>query len=351
MIDIGLAGAFIERAEPMAVDQTIEIQVPWPGSEIPFRAQLPRGVVAPRGRTAHLEVASARARGCSSSTCRRPTASGCGALLVEYCRQNPRVRRFLRHWPEAERAGRRPDGRLTRVARVRVVLVRPETSANVGACARVVATPAARGSTSCARATGARSSAGGPPGARTRCSSRRASSPTSAPALAGAALAVALTRPAPRGSPGRGRARRGRGDRGRSAARTAAALVFGPETNGLTNDEIGLCGRARHDPGAPGPAVLQPLPRGGDRGLRGLPRAAAARRRAAAARATHDQKERLLELLRGGPASPSDALPRANRPRLLRASGARSSSACDLTPKELRLLEHMARKMARRGRR
>ena len=38
MIDIGLAGAFIERAEPMAVDQTIEIHVPWPGSEIPFRA-------------------------------------------------------------------------------------------------------------------------------------------------------------------------------------------------------------------------------------------------------------------------------------------------------------------------
>ena len=30
------------------------------------------------------------------------------ALLVEYCRQNPRVRRFLRHWPDAERQGDDP---------------------------------------------------------------------------------------------------------------------------------------------------------------------------------------------------------------------------------------------------
>ena len=42
-------------------------------------------------------------------------------------------------------AGRRPDGRLKRVARVRVVLVRPETSANVGACARVVRNTGAAG--------------------------------------------------------------------------------------------------------------------------------------------------------------------------------------------------------------
>jgi len=29
-------------------------------------------------------------------------------MLVEYCRQNPRVRRFLRHWPDAERKGDDP---------------------------------------------------------------------------------------------------------------------------------------------------------------------------------------------------------------------------------------------------
>ena len=29
-------------------------------------------------------------------------------FLEEYCRQNPRVRRFLRHWPDAERVGDDP---------------------------------------------------------------------------------------------------------------------------------------------------------------------------------------------------------------------------------------------------
>ena len=30
------------------------------------------------------------------------------SLLIEYCQQEPRVRRFLRHWPEAERQGDDP---------------------------------------------------------------------------------------------------------------------------------------------------------------------------------------------------------------------------------------------------
>src|SRR5512134_1456676 len=39
LIDIGLTGAFIEKAEAMPVDQEIEIRLPWPGSEIPFSAR------------------------------------------------------------------------------------------------------------------------------------------------------------------------------------------------------------------------------------------------------------------------------------------------------------------------
>ena len=107
MIDIGLAGAFIERAEPMAVDQTIEIQVPWPGSEIPFRAT--------------CRVAWWHSEGAPLNSKSLPPGAGLQfvdmsaadrerlrALLVEYCRQNPRVRRFLRHWPDAERQGDDP---------------------------------------------------------------------------------------------------------------------------------------------------------------------------------------------------------------------------------------------------
>ena len=107
MIDIGLAGAFIERAEPMAKDQTIQIQVPWPGSEIPFHASCrvawwhPEG--APLASKSLPPGAGLQFVEMSDSDRERLRA-----LLVDYCRQNPRVRRFLRHWPDAERQGDDP---------------------------------------------------------------------------------------------------------------------------------------------------------------------------------------------------------------------------------------------------
>jgi tRNA C32,U32 (ribose-2'-O)-methylase TrmJ len=67
----------------------------------------------------------------------------------------------------------------------------------------------------------------------------------------------------------------------------------------------------------------------------------------ARARATHDQKERLLELLEAGLVA-TDALPRANRPSYF-AEWRALVQRIDLTPRELKLLEHMARKMKRAG--
>jgi hypothetical protein len=107
MIDIGLAGAFVERAESIPVDEEIEIRFPWPGSEIPFAAR--------------CRVAWWHSEGAPLSSKSLPPGAGLQfvdmsehdrdrlrALLVDYCRQNPRVRRFLRHWPEAERTGDDP---------------------------------------------------------------------------------------------------------------------------------------------------------------------------------------------------------------------------------------------------
>jgi hypothetical protein len=105
-IDIGLAGAFVERAEPLPLEE-LEVQFPWPGSEIPF--------------TARCRVAWWHPEGSPLSSKSLPPGAGLQfvqmsdhdrerlrALLVDYCRQNPRVRRFLRHWPEAERRGDDP---------------------------------------------------------------------------------------------------------------------------------------------------------------------------------------------------------------------------------------------------
>jgi hypothetical protein len=107
LIDIGLAGAFIERAEALPVDQAMEIRIPWPGSEIPFRAS--------------CRVAWWHAEGAPLASKSLPPGAGLQfvemsdadrerlrALLVDYCRQNPFVRRFLRHWPDAERQGDDP---------------------------------------------------------------------------------------------------------------------------------------------------------------------------------------------------------------------------------------------------
>ena len=107
LLDIGLAGAFVERAKSMVVGEVVEIRFPWPGSEVPFSSQCkvawwhPSGAplssksLPPGAGLQFLEMSEAdrhRLRG----------------LLVDYCRQNPRVRRFLRHWPDAERQGDDP---------------------------------------------------------------------------------------------------------------------------------------------------------------------------------------------------------------------------------------------------
>lgn len=123
----------------------------------------------------------------------------------------------------------------------------------------------------------------------------------------------------------------------------AASLVFGPETSGLTRDEIALCGRRALIPAHPDQPSLN---------LSHAVMVAAyeifrARRRPAPSprRATHEEKERMLALLREGLRA-IEALPAVSTDGFFREWRALFERA-DLTPKEVRLLEHMARKMAK----
>ncbi len=106
LIDIGLEGVFIERREPLPGEQPLEISFAWPGSEIPFRAQCrvawwhPEG--APLASTSLPPGAGLQFVSMSDHDRERLRSH-----LVEYCRQHPRVRRFLRHRPES--AGRSDD--------------------------------------------------------------------------------------------------------------------------------------------------------------------------------------------------------------------------------------------------
>jgi TrmH family RNA methyltransferase len=227
---------------------------------------------------------------------------------------------------------------------VRLVLVRPETPANVGACARVVRNAGLEGldlvepgdwrTVDCWRTAW---------GAHEVLETARVFADLDQ-AVAESTWAAGLT---------------GRRDSAgacldvREAAEAIAALssddrvalVLGPETTGLSKHELARCGRCASIPSHPSQPSLN------------LSHAAAvaayevyrARRRAdpAPRRAAHQEKARMLELLRAGLRS-IEALPARNTDGYFREWEALFLRA-DLTPKEVRLLEHMARKMARRG--
>ncbi len=226
--------------------------------------------------------------------------------------------------------------------RVRIVLVRPESAANIGACARAVRNTGADAlvlvrpgdwrTVECWRSAW---------GAQDVLEQTR-SFDELAPALAGAALAVAFTRRRPPGAPAL--------DVREAAAEIAAlgrdetaALVFGPETSGLSNREVTICGQTASIPShreqpsfnlshAVAIAAYE-VHRAGRRGHDERPR-----------RATHDEKERLLALLRLG-LEALGALPQKNSGAYL-ARWRALVQRWDLDAKELKLVEHLARKMA-----
>jgi len=232
------------------------------------------------------------------------------------------------------------------VPRVRLVLVRPETAANVGACARVAKNTGCAGldlvapgdwrTVECWRSAW---------GAHELLEEARVFEDL-ARALAGAALTVALTGRRPSGPPA--------SDVRDAAAEVAglgrdehAALVFGPETSGLTNAEVALCGRTAFIPSHPAQPsynLSHAVAIAAYEVHRAARRAPADARR----RATHDEKEALLALLRDGLLA-IGALPAMNTEGYFEDWRALVQRV-DLTPKERKLLEHLARKMARGSR-
>ena len=124
-----------------------------------------------------------------------------------------------------------------------------------------------------------------------------------------------------------------------------AALVFGPETSGLTYAEIAICGRRVLIPSHPDQPSLNlshAVMIAGYEVLR-----AGSRPPVAPGRASHEEKQAMIGLLREGLLSVG-ALPDRNTDGYFLQWQTLFSRA-DLTPKEVQLLEHMARKM--KGRR
>ncbi len=228
---------------------------------------------------------------------------------------------------------------------VRVVLVRPEFPANIGAVARVINNTGLSGldlvrpgdwrTVECwRRAWGSHDVL---EGARVF--------PDLAAALVGAHLSVAFT---------------GRGDKeavildvGDAATKVVglapggeARLVFGPETSGLTLDEIALCGHRATIPSHPAQPSLN-LSHAVMIAAYDVFRASG-RVPKPARRATHDDKEAFLALLEQGLRAIGLLAPQKRQLHLRewRALVQR----LEITPRELRFLVHVAHKMKSTGR-
>lgn len=229
-------------------------------------------------------------------------------------------------------------------AQVRVVLIRPETAANVGAAARIVRNMDLQGldlvSPGDWRTLECWRTAWGAPDvleqARVFEDLRGA--------LAKTTLAVAFT-----GKRDRDAARDDVRDAAALVARLApdetGALVFGPETAGLTREEMALCGRRAAIPAH----AEQPSLNLSHAVMVAAYEVFRARTRPSepARRATHAEKEAMLGLLREGLLA-RKALPAANSDGDF-LEWRNLFQRADLTPKEVRLLEHMARKMKGRA--
>jgi tRNA/rRNA methyltransferase len=125
----------------------------------------------------------------------------------------------------------------------------------------------------------------------------------------------------------------------------AGALGVGPETSGRSREALALCGRRVRIPShADQPslnlshAVMVAAYEVFRAGRRSPP---------GSRRATHEEKQRMIGLLREGLLA-LQALPDVNTDGYFKEWQAIFTRA-DLTPQEVRLLEHMARKMAKAG--
>ncbi len=230
------------------------------------------------------------------------------------------------------------------MARVRVVLVRPERPANVGAVARVARNTALAGidlvapgdwrTLECWRTAW---------GAEELLEEAREHGDL-ASALRGASLAVAFSGRSDRGAPPSD-VREVAASVSELEAEAQVSLVFGPESAGLRRDEIALCGRRARipaDPAQPSLNLSHAVMVAGYEIYRARRRAGVGPRRA-----SHDEKEAMLGVLRRGLASVG-ALPEARQEGYFEEWRALFQRA-ELTPKELKLLEHMSRKMIAAG--
>lgn len=105
-IDVGLAGIFIERKEPLVVNEKAEVEFGVPGNELSIKARCRvawchRKGAPLKGKTLPAGIGLQYVEMAESDKARLREH------VLEYCRRHPKTRQFHPSWPEDELAGTR----------------------------------------------------------------------------------------------------------------------------------------------------------------------------------------------------------------------------------------------------
>jgi len=106
VIDVALAGVFIERKETMAIDEKAEILFAVPGNELPIAARCRVAWCHPKGKPLANKLLPAGI-GLQFLEIDEADKTRLREHVVAYCRRHPKTRQFHPSWPEDELAGRR----------------------------------------------------------------------------------------------------------------------------------------------------------------------------------------------------------------------------------------------------
>jgi tRNA/rRNA methyltransferase len=230
------------------------------------------------------------------------------------------------------------------VVSLRIVLVRPASPANVGAVARIVMNMGLAGMDLVAAGDYRTVECWRTAWGATRVLDQAREYPELSSALRDAAYAVGFTRR--NGDEPALDVRDASAQAATLGAAASAAFVFGPESSGLTLDELACCGRRAFIPSHPDQPSLN-LSHAALIAAYEFFRAGAPPRAPRPRLCLHAEKQAFLELLASALQGLGAISPARRRVHL--RSWSRFIQRADVTPSELRMLTHLARRLTASG--
>lgn len=107
IIDVGLSGVYVEQQDGVPIGEAVLIRFPLPGNELPVVARCRVAWIHKPGE-ALVSKDLPPGAGMEFVEVSEEDSRRIREHVVAHCQRPARARRFLRHWPEAERKGDDP---------------------------------------------------------------------------------------------------------------------------------------------------------------------------------------------------------------------------------------------------